>query len=329
MGTTRWSDAHYTDRISVRAATNTPTFAYDSAVKTAALSGKVEDVHKSLNIKDVKMRESRDSKDHPTSTAVAVLFDVTGSMSTVPAILQKNLPKLMGLLIRKGYVEHPQIMIGAIGDATCDRYPIQIGQFESGIEMEDNLTNIILEGGGGGQKTESYELAMYFMAKHTSLDCFEKRNKKGYLFIVGDEMAYNKIDRKLVKQYIGDDLEANLSTKNLVEELKKMYEVYYILPKQTAHYNDTDVESFWKGLLGQNFLKLDDPAGISELIATTVGLVEGNTDIESVKEDLKEVGTNTITADAVSRALVELPNTGKKLPAKVKSSSKKSGVAKV
>ena len=38
--------------------------------------------------------------------------------------------------------------------------------------------------------TESYELAMYFMARHTALDCHEKRGKRGYLFIIGDEMAY-------------------------------------------------------------------------------------------------------------------------------------------
>ena len=59
-------------------------------------------------------------------------------------------------------------MFGAIGDATCDRAPLQVGQFESDNRMDDDLGRILLEGGGGGQKTESYELAMYFMARHTA-----------------------------------------------------------------------------------------------------------------------------------------------------------------
>lgn len=43
--------------------------------------------------------------------------------------------------------------------------------------------------------TESYELAMYFMARHTSIDCYEKRGKRGYLFMIGDELAYPKVKR--------------------------------------------------------------------------------------------------------------------------------------
>jgi len=127
MGTTRWSDDHYTDRKLFRASTGTATFKHDDDVK----KGKASGVHKKLDVKGVKLRESRDSVEHPTSHAVAVLFDVTGSMAGVPRILQANLTKLMSLLIRKGYLEHPQIMIGAIGDATTDQYPIQIGQFEN------------------------------------------------------------------------------------------------------------------------------------------------------------------------------------------------------
>jgi hypothetical protein len=34
-----------------------------------------------------------------------------------------------------------------IGDATCDRAPLQIGQFESGIEINQDLAKLWLEGG--------------------------------------------------------------------------------------------------------------------------------------------------------------------------------------
>src|SRR5262245_12095704 len=206
MGGTRWSDDHYRDRARMRAARGKSAFEHDDEVR----AGRAEGVHQKMNPLGVAVRESRDSEAHPTSRAVAVLFDVTGSMQTVPRILQANLPRLMGLLIRKGYLEHPQILIGAIGDATCDEAPLQIGQFESGIEIEEDLGKLYLEGGGGGQTTESYELAMYFMARHTALDCLEKRNQRGYLFVIGDEMPYAKVKRREVASIIGDKLQADL-----------------------------------------------------------------------------------------------------------------------
>src|SRR5215469_12638751 len=184
-------------------------------------------VHPDLDPRGITVRESRDSDEHPTSLAIAVLFDVTGSMQGVPRVLQARLPQLMGLLIRKGYLDHPQILIGAIGDATCDAAPLQIGQFESGIEIEEDLGKLFLEGGGGGQVTESYELAMYFMARHTAIDCHEKRGKKGYLFIIGDEAPYPQVKRQEVKKLIGDKLQADVPVEDMIEELEQTYEVYF------------------------------------------------------------------------------------------------------
>ena len=136
MGSTRWSDQHHEDRARLRRAAGRDAFEHDEDVRRGRAARRV---HQKMNPLGVTVRESRDSDAHPESHAVAVLFDVTGSMQTVPRILQANLPKLMGLLIRKGYLEHPQILIGAVGDATGDAAPLQVGQFESGIEIEEDL----------------------------------------------------------------------------------------------------------------------------------------------------------------------------------------------
>src|SRR4029453_2003836 len=154
MGSGRWSTDVYDAAARVRAATGTSAFAYSD--------GGARRVHDALNPFGVDMRESRDSDEHPQSLAIAVLFDVTGSMRRVPRVLQTKLPGLLGLVLRKDYVAHPHIMFGAIGDATCDRVPLQVGQYESDNRMDEDLGRIVLEGGGGGQLTESYELAMYF-----------------------------------------------------------------------------------------------------------------------------------------------------------------------
>jgi hypothetical protein len=112
--------------------------------------GGARTVHSELDPRGITVRESRDSAEHPNLVPIAVLFDVTGSMGRVPRILQAKLPQLLGLLLRKGYASDPQILFGAIGDATCDRAPLQIGQFESDNRMDDDLGRVLLEGGGGG-----------------------------------------------------------------------------------------------------------------------------------------------------------------------------------
>src|SRR3954452_5263015 len=254
MGGTAWSDNHYRERAALRACTGDTAFAYDRDIREGRVSGKV---HEKMDPRGVTVRESRDSEAHPTSHAVGILMDVTGSMRQVPRILQANLPRLMGLLIRKGYLEHPQILIGGIGDATCDRAPLQVGQFESGIEIEDDLGKLFLEGGGGGHITESYELAMYFLAHHTSMDCYEKRGQRGYAFIIGDELPYPAVKRREVRQVIGDRLQADVPLADVLVDLQRRYDVYYVLPKMTSHWDNEEVRGGWGELLGQNVLRLE------------------------------------------------------------------------
>jgi hypothetical protein len=312
MGGTYWSDDHYRDRESYRRAAGKDPFEYDALNATRPVSE--QRVHDKMDPYRVTVRESRDSDAHPDSRAVAVMFDVTGSMGRVPRILQKNLCQLMGLLVRKNYLADPQIMIGGIGDATCDRAPLQVGQFESGIEIDDNLANLWLEGGGGGQQTESYELAMYFMARRTSIDCYEKRGKRGYLFLIGDEMPYQYLKRKEALAVIGDRLQADIPIESLIRELQIKYDTYFILPNLTSYYNDAKVYRRWVELVGQNAIRLEEPECISDLIASTIGLAEQTVNLHEIGRDLNEAGRGEYST-SVSRALSSLAEAGpKRLP---------------
>jgi hypothetical protein len=300
MGGTRWSDEHYRDKARLRAKTGKGAFEYDDDVKAGRAGRRT---HDKMNPLGVTVRESRDSAAHPESHAVAVLFDVTGSMQSVPRVLQENLPRLMGLLIRKGYLAHPQILIGAIGDATCDAAPLQVGQFESGIEIEEDLAKLYLEGGGGGHITESYELALYFMARHTAIDCHEKRGKKGYLFVIGDEAPYSHVKRKEVREVIGDGLQADIPVAEVVAELRRRYDVYHVIPKMTSNWGNEDIHRRWVSLLGQNVLRLQEPAGICELIASVIGVAEEKADLDVIAADLADAGASASVARAVGTAV--------------------------
>jgi hypothetical protein len=296
MGSGIWSTDVYSAAENYRAAKGDSAFAYsDSGART---------VHDDLDPLGVAVRESRDSAEHPNTLAVAVLFDVTGSMGGVPRTLQTKLPDLLGLLLRKGYATDPQILFGAIGDATCDRAPLQVGQFESDNRMDEHLGKILLEGGGGGQKSESYELAMYFMARHTAIDCFEKRGRRGYLFIIGDELPYPKVKRREVGKVVGDRLRQDIPTRDLVAELTRVYDVYYILPAGTSYAGDDQVLAAWRELLGQNVLELDDLDAVCEIIALTVGLGEDAIGLQEGLDDLDELGSSA--GAAVGRALARL-----------------------
>ncbi|AEV87595.1 hypothetical protein ACWT_6583 [Actinoplanes sp. SE50] len=269
MGSGRWSTDVWTAAENYRAATGQSAFAYsDSGARQA---------HPALDPRGVFMRESRDSREHPASTPIVVMFDVTGSMRHVPRVLQTKLPQLLGLLTRRGYATDPQIMFGAIGDATCDRVPLQVGQFESDNRMDEDLSRIVLEGGGGGGRRESYELAMYFLARHVVMDSMITRGRKGYLFLIGDEMPYDTVKPDEVRAVIGDELPQALPTREVLAELRRKFEVFFILPTAAGHGGDRAILAAWRDLLGQHVLELDNVDEVCETIAGAVGMCEENT----------------------------------------------------
>ncbi|GIJ27955.1 hypothetical protein Vqi01_31170 [Micromonospora qiuiae] len=295
MGSGIWSTDVYDAADRYRRATGTSAFSYsDSGARK---------VHPALDPHGV-VRESRDSAEHPQSTPIAVLFDVTGSMGQVPRTLQAKLPQLLGLLLRQGYARDPQIMFGAIGDATCDRVPLQVGQFESDNRMDDDLGRIVLEGGGGGQMSESYELALYFMARHTATDRWEKRGRRGYLFVIGDELAYPKVKAAEVARLLGGGSREDLPLRQIVDEVTRRWDTYYLLPAGSHYAGNHKVLDFWRGLLGQNALELDDLDAVCETIALTVGLGEEAIDLDAGLRDLDRAGSTA--TGTVSKALVRL-----------------------
>ena len=305
MGSGRWSTNVYDEYNRLRAASGKSTFDFNNVMHRRRRSD--WRVHDTLDPKGVKFRESRESEEHPNPTSIVVMFDVTGSMGSIPVSLQLKLPELLGLLMRKGYVPDPKILFGAVGDATCDRIPLQVGQFESDNRMDQNLENIFLEGGGGGQRTESYELAMYFIARHTEIDCWNKHGRKGYFFIIGDEMAYPEVNRGEVRDVIGDGLQRDIPTAEIVRELRERYHVFYILPQGASYGGDAQILGFWRKLLGQNVLELEDPDAVCETIALAIGMTEGTIDLKVGTADLQDYGVAERTLQVVTMALVNLP----------------------
>ena len=308
MGGGRFDADTYRDAATTRAVSGTPDFDYDSKVKTGAVSG----IHPDLDPKRVAgpasplagkpIRESRDSDEHPNSVPVVILFDVTGSMHGIPRVLQTKLPRLMDVIIEKAGLKDPQILVGAIGDSTCDRYPFQVGQFESDNRFDDQLRNIILEGGGGGQDMESYGLAYRFAAFHTATDAFEKRGKKGYLFTMGDEAPWPTVPGDHVKR-IFDVGAQDATIEELLAKTREQWEVFHLFSVDGSYAKDASVHNRWKKLLGERFIWVEDSSLVCEVIAGIIHSMESALGVDKVVAD---IGLDGKDAASVSRALAPL-----------------------
>ena len=219
-------------------------------------------------------RESRDSEEHPNSLAIGVYLDVTGSMGQIPEDLVRNqLGSLMNSMLEAG-VTDPQIMFSAIGDQYSDAAPLQVGQFESSTELiNEALKKLYLEGGGGGTGEESYQLAWHAMAKHTSIDCFEKRRQKGFLFTVGDERTHRTADGDLLTRLFGYESSPSRSAAELLAAAQERYHVFHIHVNSTGYRNNQQLFGDWKELLGKRFLVLEDHRELGKLIAEVVAVV--------------------------------------------------------
>jgi hypothetical protein len=200
------------------------------------------EVHADLNIKG-KKRECRDTEEHPNTTSIVVAMDVTRSRGDDAKVVYGKLPMFIGQLNMKGYVSDPEICFAAIGDATSgDQAPLQVAQFDASNVLDEHLGKIWLEEGGGGTGQESYELAAYYFARKTDLDCW-KKNRKGYMFFLGDEGFYPEVSRDQVATYIGDDLPGNIPAEQIFRELQEKYHVFFIYPKKTWEERKDDIDA--------------------------------------------------------------------------------------
>src|SRR5690606_25429877 len=119
----------------------------------------------------------------------------TGSMGEIAGILaREGLGTLVESILDRKPVSDPHIMVMGVGDSSCDHAPLQASQFEPDIRVAEQLKNIYLEGGGGGNRHESYTLPWYFAAEKTDIDCV-KHGKKGIIFTFGDEECPPELSR--------------------------------------------------------------------------------------------------------------------------------------
>jgi hypothetical protein len=309
MGDGRWDPNVYASTSSARIADGTA-FNYSSNIRSGHAAAAVNAV---LNPKTVAgptsilagtlVREARDNPDNPNSVPVLIAFDETGSMMEVPIELVKKLKELFELVVLKGYLSDPQFSFGAYGDAAIGEVaPLQIGQFEADNRADESLDALYLEGNGGGNRGETSALVWYYGARHTASDAWDKRGKKGYLFTIGDEVTFG-VTREMIERYIGPDhgLQADLTVEEVYALASERWEVFHLVIDNYTATSQNSV-AFYTQVMGDHCIALQDPATVSEIIASIIGVTEGAVDLDEALDNLDDVGASDTKA-GVSKSL--------------------------
>lgn len=257
-----------------------------------------------LDPKD-KIRECRNSEDHPRTKPVILALDVTGSMGNASVEVAKRLNNIMEDLYKN--VDDVEFMMMGIGDLDYDAAPIQASQFESDIRIASQLDKLYFEGGGGGNGFESYTAAWYFGLYHTDLDCL-KDGRKGTIITLGDEPLNPYLPTDKLERVLGNSVrQRETETKRLYELASKRFNIYHICIKDHAssyrYYEDEIFDDksscSWVNVLGRENVIVSTiealPQNISMLVRKSNSGIIVEPEIDSI---LADDDNNTVVDNA-------------------------------
>ncbi len=148
-----------------------------------------------------------------------------------------------------------EVSICAIGDYRC--HLLQISDF-------NNKPNNFIKNLHICSLDKSFELAMYYYARH----CKTPNTKKGLFFICGNGLLRDAISALHIKNYIGDNIDENVYSIDVLTELEKKFNISMNYIKKNIY--DTDCYA-WQQLLGKdNVHELKDPTKIDEIMINSI-----------------------------------------------------------
>jgi hypothetical protein len=275
MGNSRWNDDDYR---SYAKTTN-----YKSASRDKVFSHSVNEKLDPRNVKvgkgerkGLQLRESIISDANPNPTPIILGLDVTGSMGSIAELIAKEeLPKLMTKIHETGAVSDPHVMFMGIDDVFAQGHgALQVSYFEPDLRIVEQLRQMWLVGNGGGNGSESYDLAWYFAGRYTYLENFEKNGKPGFLFTFGDEPApFNKVSKRDLETIFGPGSYEDTSPEQSLRSAQQKFQVFHVVVEHG--FNNRSVGDSWTRMLGNNAIFLSDPQYLTEVVLATMEIANG------------------------------------------------------
>lgn len=235
---------------------------------------------------------------------IIVVLDVTGSNIEFAKILYDKLPMLYGQIEQQGYLPDFDISICAVGDAYTDDYPMQIGDFAKGIELDAQIEKIVLESGGGGQRMESYELMAYYLLQKAT---FEKGSEP-IIFFIGDEAPYPKVNKKQAEKF-GIPCEKELDPFAALRE-KMKDNVYMLLnPYCRRSFYELITSEWEKRLAPEHVIKMLEEKSVVDLMLGIIAMTANTRSLENYTVDMLNRGQTQARIANVTQSLKKLSTT--------------------
>jgi hypothetical protein len=261
-----------------------------------ASARKSYDVHVGRSYEDAKVKKTAPSTLVPdnvstNSTApLVIVTDHTGSMGKWTATMFSKLPYLE--IEGKEYLgEDMEICFAAVGDIFSDDYAFQVRPFASGTDLDVRLKELVIEGNGGGQYCESYDVAAAYFANN----CDMPKAVNPILIFIGDEGLYQNLAADHAKQWAHIDTDKRMELPAIFAELKKKFTVYLIRKPYGSGYRsssdvisdrDAGIEKQWLELLdAEHVLVLPEAERVVDVIFGILAKETGR--IDYFREELK------------------------------------------
>eukprot|EP00771_Trimastix_marina_P000162 gnl/Trimastix_PCT/1170.p1 GENE.gnl/Trimastix_PCT/1170~~gnl/Trimastix_PCT/1170.p1 ORF type:complete len:428 (-),score=135.74 gnl/Trimastix_PCT/1170:243-1526(-) len=263
-----------------RSVSSAPASSYTAAADTVMTQQRA--MHDEVNPKNRGI--ARTDSQNP----IVVAIDVTGSMGNWSKIIYDKLPMFYGQILMQGYLADPALCFAAIGDANSDVAPLQVTDFAQGAEIDEWIGKLWLEGKGGGQNMETYELGAYYFARH----CEIPQADKAFFFFTGDEGCYPLVLQEDILRHIDSNSRARtVSTPDIFAELKRKFHVFFIHKPYFDAQIDAKNMQYWERLVGpEHILHLEDPKAVIDVMLGAIALVGGARSLDRYLVDMEERG---------------------------------------
>lgn len=298
------------------------------ASSTSAASGELRDPAPG------RMEKARASGRKVIATGVrnpvVVFFDGTGSNETQAKDVRRRLESFWGqvrypgvtieqvrkiesgeLVAPQPYLDDYAVVFGVTGDANVDHYPLVVGDFAMGRDLELQIDDLVIEGGGGGGRMETYELGMYYLAHKCQMN-----NPELFPFAIffADEAPYPSLDSDHITEFIGDNPEGDLSTRQVFADLMEKFKgnVFVILRQYgggSERYCIQEIRDKWLDAVGQDasrIVDVYDEESIVDLMLGIIALVSKRRDLAGYLKDLKGKEQTEGRIEAVKKSLSPL-----------------------
>ena len=226
----------------------------------------------------------------PNENPIVVAMDVTGSMGIAAKVIYDKMPMFFGQIKIQNYLPDPAVSFAAIGDIAYDRVPIQICDFEVGEALDEWLERLYLEGGGGGDQEESYDMAAHFYLNKLKM-AHKKVNP--FFFFIGDE-GFKSTTKSTLTNHFGAT-KTPTDVQDLMKQLNDAVHGHAFLIHKAYNYRSADLRIIrqWTDALGQeNVLILEDPKSVVDVMLGAIALVSESRDLDSYIADLKGLGAD-------------------------------------